>query len=211
EEQIFPLETWGKDYIAARNPQRESEAMRWRIIGSKDNTKVDFSPPTSLGNSVTLDAGEMVEFDDSGDFSISADEPILVAGFMLGCKSNGMNNNCKGDPYMVLMVPSEQYKSDYVFLIDNSYNEDFAKLIRPSGAAVEVGCLGVVPENRWTAVGNSGYDVAVVDMNPGEANCTTGTNEASSDEKFGIIVSGQDVAASYAYPGGLGLAVINPQ
>ncbi len=210
EEQILPLETWGKNYIAARNPQRESEPMRWRIVASKDNTTVNFSPPVSLGNSVNLDAGEVVEFDDNDDFSISADEPILVAGYMLGCKSNGVGNNCKGDPYMVLMVPREQFKTDYVFLIDDSYTEDFAKLIRPSGAAVEVGCLGVVPENRWEAVGNSGYEVATINMNPGEANCTIGTNEASSDEKFGIIVSGQSLAASYAYPGGLVLEKINP-
>ena len=118
---------------------------------------------------------------------------------------------CVGDPYMVLMVPVEQYQDDYVFLVDSSYDEDFAKLVRPSGSEVTVECLGVVPEDRWTAIGNSGWDWATIDMNPGEAMCQSGTNQASSDEGFGVIVSGQAYAASYAYPGGLALEAINPQ
>ena len=48
-------------------------------------------------------------------------------------------------------------------------------------------------------------------MNPGEAMCAPGTNEASSDQGFGLLVSGRAHAASYAYPGGLALQVINPQ
>ncbi len=110
---------------------------------------------------------------------------------------------------MVLMVPVEQYLSDYVFLVDTSYDADFAKLIRPAGAEVTVSCLGVVPANRWTAVGASGYETAVIDMNPGEATCSPGTNEASSAQGFGILVSGQSSAASYGYPGGLSLEEIN--
>lgn len=70
---------------------------------------------------------------------------------------------------------------------------------------------GQVPENRWTKIGNSGFDEATINMNPGEADCKPGTNEASSAQGFGIIVSGRAHAASYAYPGGLALQVINPQ
>ena len=112
---------------------------------------------------------------------------------------------------MVLMVPVEQYQDDYVFLVDSSYNNDFAKLVRPAGAEVTVDCVGVIPDNRWTAIGGSGYEWATIDMNPGEGSCTTGTNSASSPQGFGIIVSGQSSAASYAYPGGLALEQINPQ
>ena len=144
------------------------------------------------------------------DFHVSADDPILMAGYMLGCGAvNG--GGCPGDPYMVLMVPVEQYQEDYVFLVDSSYDADFAKLVRPQGAEISLECLGVVPENRWTAIGASGWDWATIDMNPGEAMCAPGTNEATAAEGFGIIVSGQSPAASYAYPGGLALEAINPQ
>ncbi len=213
EEQIFPLETWGKDYIAARNPVRNQgnpENMVWRIIAAEDNTTINFDPPVTIGSEVTLNGGQMVQFEDTQDFAVTADDPILLAGYMIGC--NGANvPGCPGDPYMVQMVSVEQYQKDYVFLVDSSYDADFAKLVRPTGSMVEVACLGVVPENRWTTIGNSGFDWATIDMNPGEANCTTGTNEATSAQGFGIYVSGQSSAASYAYPGGLALQTINPQ
>jgi hypothetical protein len=211
EEQIFPLETWGTDYVASRNPQRANEPMRWRIVASEDNTTINFDPAVSIGAQTVLDAGEMVEFDEQKDFFVEADDPILVAGYMHGCTAAYQGNYCPGDPYMVQMVPVEQYQKDYVFLVDSSYVNDYAKLVRPNGADVTVECLGVVPNNRWTAIGNSGWDWATIDMNPGEAQCKPGTNEATSMDAFGIIVSGEASAASYAYPGGLALAPINPQ
>lgn len=211
EEQIFPLETWGTQYIASRNPIRGAEPMRWRVLAAEDNTTVTFEPAVTIGNQAQLDAGEWLQFDDLIDFSVNADKPILVAGYMYGCGSVMPNANCPGDPSMVLMVPVEQYQSDYVFLVDSSYEEDFAKLIRPNDVPVTVDCLGVVPENRWTPIGFSGYEWATIDLNPGEGMCTVGTNSAHADEGFGIVVVGQAARASYAYPGGLALESINPQ
>ena len=210
EEQIFPLETWGKQYIASRNPKRGVEAAYWRILASEDNTTVNFDPPTALGAQIVMNKGQLVEFSEQVDFSIDADDPILVAGYMLGCSATNVPS-CPGDPYMTLMIPSEQFQNEYVFLVDSSYEQDFAKLVRPTGAQINVACLGVVPENRWTPIGNSGYDWASINMNPGEANCKVGTNEATSNSPFGIIVVGQAAAASYGYPGGLALKAINPQ
>jgi len=210
EEQLFPLETWGTNYVASRNPERGGESMRWRILAAKDNTTINFDPPVTIGAQTVLNAGQMVEFDEFEDFYISANDPILVAGYMHGCQAANAPG-CPGDPYMVLMVPVEQFRQDYVFLVDTSYDQDFAKLVRPSGAAVDVECVGVVPENRWTPIGNSGWDWATIDMNPGEGVCAPGTNTASAAQGFGVTVSGQSSAASYAYPGGLALEAINPQ
>jgi hypothetical protein len=210
EEQIFPLETWGSNYVASRDPQRGVEPMRWRIVASEDNTTVNFDPAVSIGAQIVLNAGEMVEFDEQQDFHISADDPILVAGYLHGCTATGVGSN-PGDPAMVLMIPVDQYLQDYVFLVDSSYDADFAKLVRPTGVDVTIECLGVVPDDRWTAIGNSGYDWATIDMNPGEAACLPGTNEASAPAGFGVTVSGHAYAASYAYPGGLALEEINPQ
>ncbi len=210
EEQIVPLEAWGKSYVAARTPPRADEPMLWRILASEDNTKIDFDPPTSLGPTLTVDRGDVVELQEPGDFTISAAAPVLVAGYMLGCQATGLKE-CPGDPSMVLMVPVEQYQSDYVFLVDSSYAKDSATLVREAGAEVTVGCLGVVPADHWSKIGATGWERAVVDMNPGEAMCKPGTNEASGAKPFGVIVSGEAAATSYAYPGGLALLPINPQ
>jgi hypothetical protein len=216
EEQLLPLEAWGNEYMAVRAPPRtpdpneafhpDEDWMAWRIVGSKDNTVVNFEPSIEIGDSVNIDAGDVIQFESSMDFHVSSNEPILIAAYMPGGKLYLGN---EGDPYMVQMVPIQQYRDDYVFLSDESYDNDYAKLIRPTGAAISVGCLGVVPENKWSPVGNSGYDIAVIDMQ-NDGNCNVGANEATSDEKFGIIVSGTATAASYGYPGGLVVDKINP-
>jgi hypothetical protein len=211
EEQIFPLQTWGSNYVASRNPQRSAEPMRWKIIASEEATTVSFDPAVSIGAQVQLGAGESVEFDEQLDFHVSADNPILVAGYMHGCSAVNLPD-CPGDPYMVLMVPIDQYLNDYVFVVDDSYDADFLKVVRSAGAQVQLECMAApVPDNRWTQIGASSYEWATIDMNPGEESCMPGTNEASAASGFGIIVSGQATAASYAYPGGLALDAINPQ
>ncbi len=212
EEQLMPLETWGTEYVASRNPIRGGEPMRWRIVAAEDGTTIDFEPAVTIGAQAQLDAGEWLEFDDLIDFHVLANKPISVAGYMHSCGTVMPNQNCPGDPSMVLMVPVEQYQQDYVFLVDSNYDEDFAKLIRPNGVPVTLDCLlGLVPENRWTVIGNSGYEWATIDMNPGEATCQPGTNQASAPEGFGVIIYGQSSRASYAYAGGLSLETINPQ
>ena len=210
EEQILPLETWGETYVAARTPPRAQEPMLWRILASEDATTLKFAPPTSLGPELMVDRGDVVELTEPGDFTISADAPVLVAGYMLGCSATEIPA-CPGDPSMVLMVPVEQFKRDYVFLVDSSYAADRATLIREAGAEVTVGCLGPVPPGHWTKIGASGWERAAIDMNPGEALCQPGTNEAMGAKPFGVIISGEAASASYAYPGGLALLPINPQ
>lgn len=206
EEQILPLEAWGKHYIAARNPPRMGERMLWRVLGSVDGTVVDFDPPVSIGAQAIVDEGDFVQFESSGDFEVISDQPVLVVGYMIGSQLA----NALGDPYMVQMIPVEQFQDDYVFLVDSSFEEDFVKYTRPAGASIELECLGVIPENKWTPVGNSGFETAVVSINPGEGACKPGTNSTYGSAPFGIYISGQAYTASYAYPGGGGVLSINP-
>ena len=135
----------------------------------------------------------------------------MVAGYTYGCSATG-DPECPGDPSMVLMVPVEQWLTDYVFLVDSSYTNDNAKLVRRAmNNNVDIGCLGPVPDASWTPVPGTPYVTAVVNINPGAGDCQPGTNTASTAETpFGIIVVGEAEGASYAYPGGLALKEIAP-
>lgn len=206
EEQIFPIDTWGSHYVAMRAPPRNTEPMVWRVLASKDGTKIAFDPPVSIGAQAELDGGELIQFTSDGDFDVSSNEPILLAGYMYGCKAT-MKAECPGDPSMVLAVPVEQWLTDYVFLVDYSYTTDKVKLVRSKGQLVEVGCFGEVTE--WTDI-TKDYQSAVVNINPGDRNCEPGTNTATGVAPFSIMVLGEAASTSYAYPGGLALKPINP-
>jgi hypothetical protein len=206
EEQIFPIDTWGNHYVAMRAPPRNKEPMAWRVLASKDGTKVDFDPAVSIGSTTQLDGGELIQFTSDGDFDVSSNEPILLAGYMYGCKST-MLQDCPGDPSMVLSVPVEQWLTDYVFLVDYSYTSDKVKLVRSKGQLVEVGCFGEV--TQWTDITKE-YQTAVVNILPGDRNCEPGTNTATGEAPFSIMVVGEAASTSYAYPGGLALKPINP-
>lgn len=209
EEQIFPIDTWGEHFVAARAAQRDDEKMTWRILAAKNGTTVTFNPPVSLGAVVQLGAGKFTEFAADGDFAVSSnkDHPVLVTGYLHSCKDAQKQGDpsCPGDPSMVQVVPIEQWARDYVFLVDHSYTNNSVKLVRAAGENVSVGC-GAVPS--WKPI-TPGYESAVVTFN--EAPCLPGTNSATGTAPFGIMVVGESELTSYAYPGGLQLRAINPQ
>ena len=107
---------------------------------------------------------------------------------------------------VVLAVPVEQWLTDYVFLVDVSYTNNNAKLVRAKGQQVSIGCLGEVTD--WTPV-TATYESAVVSFNGG-GGCEPGTNTATGTSPFSIMVVGESASTSYAYPGGLALKPINP-
>lgn len=214
EEQIFPVDTWGQQFVALRSPKRGDEDMFWRVLARENGAKVTFSPkPEGLDAAVQdIPPGGFIGFSASSDFQISSNNPILVAGYMYGCAATG-DPTCPGDPSMVLMVPVEQWQADYVFLVDSSYTNDNARLVRlKMNDNVTVGCLGPLPADHWQEIPGTQYMTATVNINPGEGMCTPGTNTAftSKGTPFGIIVTGEAGGASYAYPGGLALREIAP-
>lgn len=213
EEQIFPVDTWGAEYVALRAPRRGNEDMHWRVLARENGATVTFTPkPEGLAQAVnTIPAGGFLQFNASGDFHILSNHPILVAGYMYGYGATGDPTN-PGDPSMVQMVPVAQWLNDYVFLVDSSYTNDNVRLVRKAmNPNFELGCLGLVPEDHWQPIAGTGYVTASVNINPGEGDCQPGTNTASAAvTTFGIVVIGEAGGASYAYPGGMALKEIAP-
>lgn len=102
-----------------------------------------------------------------------------------------------GDPAMILAVPTAQFRKEYVFLTPDSYREDFANVIAPLGAVVELDGRAL-DATVATPVGASGYVVYRADV-------TDGVHVLTAGEPLGLLVYGYDDDVSYGYPGGLGL------
>jgi hypothetical protein len=223
EEQLIPVAAWGTHYVGARHPHRipehnpSIETVYWRVIAAKDDTVIQLTPPVH-GATVTLaKAGDYVTFDTTQSFVAETDDdhPFMLVQYMGGgaavanVEGCGGSSPATGDPYMLQMVPTAQWLEELPFLTDTSYARDFVTIVRPTGATVDLQCMGVVPDARFTAIAGTDYEVANVyldiDGNGGEGNCVDGQQFISASEPVGIAVGGFDCAASYGYPGGLSL------
>jgi hypothetical protein len=113
-------------------------------------------------------------------------------------------------------MPSAQYLSKYVFFTDPSYATTNLVFVREKGSSgafadVRLDCAGTL--GGWQPVGAGGrYEIANVDLIRAfvpQGTCTNGPHTAESNAPFGLMVWGEDYAASYAYPAGGNVTPIN--
>jgi hypothetical protein len=197
EEQILPLDYWGKKYVGAHSPKRGSEKHYWRIYGGEDGTVVTATPAVP-GTPVMVNKGQWKEIVVPNNTStiFESDKPFLPVQYLEGT-SGGAGT---GDPAMYQMVATEQFLDRYAFVTGTGYNPNYAQIIRAKGNP-DVKVDGVVVTGYYT-IGE--YEVS-------DWKISEGAHLAESDAPFGIINVGYTNVTSYAYPGGMKLAVINPQ
>jgi IgGFc binding protein/Sulfatase-modifying factor enzyme 1/Putative metal-binding motif len=201
EEQMFPLSTWGKNYIATYT---EYEDVNWyRVVASEADTDITFSD--SVHADVTLvNAGDYVEFESGVDFTISGDKPIAVLQFLL---SQDYFGTPMGDPAMALLVPMEQFRSEYYFTVPDTMTANYVNIIKPVGigsASINIDGTIYTDADFTLAIGYSYHGVMRLNISTAPYSHTI-----SSDQPFGIMVYGFANYTSYFYPGGLDLNEIN--
>jgi len=207
EQQLFPVNTWGKRYVATKSYDRGLEGDYWRILAAYDNTKVETEPP--VAELPTLNAGEWFEFGTREHFEIISDKPISVGQFLAGEHAPGPNvrgglepgDAQIGDPAFILAIPSDQFRQDFVVLAPNKYARDYASIIAPVGA--EVFFDDRIVED-WEPVGDGPWQVSRFLIGDG-------VHLVLSDMPVGVNVYGYDSYVSYGYPGGLNLNVVDPE
>ncbi|PRP96582.1 hypothetical protein ENSA5_36580 [Enhygromyxa salina] len=195
EEVLLPLEYWGEEYVGAHAPQRGNETYYWRVYGGEDGITVN-TAPQQPGFPLQLDKGEYYQFGTQASFVFTGDGPFLPVQLLEG--QNGGAGT--GDPSMYQMVPTEQFLDTYAFVTGTNYSLHYAQIIRPAGGD-DIMIDDVVVDGYYQI---GAWDVA-------DYQVTEGAHFATSTQPFGIIQVGYTNVTSYAYPGGLQLAVINPQ
>ncbi|MFV8749662.1 IgGFc-binding protein [Nannocystaceae bacterium ST9] len=213
EEQISGVRLWGMHFIASRVPPRSNtpDTSLWQIYASEDGTQVTLSAnPAVTGlpnNNFMLNAGQVMEFyaggtaAHPGDFEVEASKPIAVLNYMTGAENPGAAGT--GDPAMVQLSPVEQFLPRYVVLVPGTWNNDVAVLAREAGNEVLLDGVPVA-NNLFIPVANSGYEVARVPVSDGVHVFDGG------DNAFSVVILGYDSYDSYAYLGGTGTGIINP-
>ena len=102
---------------------------------------------------------------------------------------------------MVQIPPVKQFLPRYVVLVPESWDTDVAVVTRHEGQAVRIGGIEIA-DNEFIPVGN-GFEVARVGI-------ADGVYLFDGDDPFSVIVVGYTPVDSYAYVGGIGTEVINP-
>jgi len=214
EEQMFPLETWGKRFMVGLTRQISPgniESNVIRILAAENNTNISFNPST-VAAPLTLQMGEYVEFMPTPNthFEVLSTGPILIGKFTVGQNYAG---NPTGDPAFGLVVPAEQYRSDYNFTTPPSMTNNFVNIIAqlPTDSTDYIVLDGTpITISDYIPIGSTGYGVAQVDVT---ATGTGGAHRIAAPNatiRFGIEVYGYAAYTSYLYPGGLDLEYINP-
>jgi hypothetical protein len=209
EQQLFPIKTWGRRYVASKSYDRGEENDYWRIIASEDDTKIETVPPQTV--IPTLNAGQWFEFPSREHFEIISDKPIMVGQFLASEHAPNPNTRDRlepgdagtGDPAFILAVPVEQYRGDFVFLAPDKYAFDYATIVAPVGADVQFDDVALV--DGWEPVGD-GAEWIVRRFQIGD-----GVHFIRSDQPLSVIIYGYDDYVSYGYPAGLNLDVVDPE
>lgn len=193
EEMMFPRETLGRLTVVAA-PVRPGSTMAGasivRVLSAVDGNRVEFTPDVLAP--VVLDAGEVAEVMTAQDVLIEADGPIHVAQFLLSQQALG---TASGDPAMGSAIPLLQWRSDYDFLVPDTYTSNWISLMAPAGTDVVLDDALVL---GWVNVAGTGYDVARVALQPGIHRA-----RSVGEVGFGIVSYGYAPFTSYLHPGGM--------
>ncbi len=190
EEQLIPLEYWGRSYVAAHSPVRGTEVHIWRVYAGDDDVTVT-TEPALPGTPFTLPfrgAYRELIVPTGVSFTVNSDKPVMPVQYLVGRVADAGT----GDPSMVQAVPTEQFLDRYVFVTGVGYEEHYVQVIRPVGAPDVTVDDEIV--TGFTTIG--GFEVA-------DWPIMEGPHVAESSGEFGIIQFGYTKDASYAYPGGM--------
>ena len=219
EQQLYPVDTWDKEYVLSKFEPRGTEDDVFRVLAAQDGTKLTTKPSISGVDGKTLNKGEFVEFKSQKSVYLKASKPVAAGQFMVGSGYPGPSKGCDpannqmsgcvitkrcknkptgiGDPAFLLNVPTGQYRKDYVVQTPKGYQEDHLNIVAPPGAKISID--GTNLSASGTQVGNTNWEVIRKKVQPG-------VHAIKADKPVGLYAYGYECDVSYAYPGGLDLA-----
>ncbi len=209
EQQMFPVQALGWDFVISRSPVRSTGGYRewdiYRVMATANNTTIT----TSLADfgSFTLNAGEFETFWANTGFVVESQGGAVMLGQYL--VSQGYTQGGNGDSTFTIFPPAEQHRLEYVFLILDSFEDNYMVLAKPENANILIDGQSL-PEFQTQCtlepIGTLGlvtYDQMTCRMEPG-------VHTVVSEAPVGLTVYGYYNVGSYGYPGGADVKIINP-
>jgi hypothetical protein len=198
EEMLQPVETWGSEFVmtAVVHPDtgRPTESV-YHVLALHSGTEITFSP-SSVHAPITLSGGDFLPVSTSQDFVVEASDKIAVYQYMESCSALGTDyGSLDGDPSMGSGVPMSQARASYVFLVPDTYQQNWVNVVAEVGSDVE---LDGSPVPAGREIASSGYWAARVSLGAGSHHL-----ESTDGTHIAVTVYGYADYTSYLYPGGM--------
>ncbi|MGA1277953.1 MAG: IgGFc-binding protein [Candidatus Kapaibacteriota bacterium] len=212
-EQLPSVDTWGRTAIVVPFPKPDNATNLsqdiYRVLAAYDSTDIMINGVKTT----TLSKGGMYQSVLTTPQVISSNKSILVAQYK---KTSGTNSSAgtdyNGDPFMMLVPPSDQFQDNYRFvsiqavnyannfLYINGYEQQFTTIVMPNSAVATTRLDGQLVEliAGSNAIPIPGTNFSYIWVRVGD-----GVHTVTSSERVGIYVYGYGRANSYGYVGGM--------
>ncbi|MFM7339665.1 MAG: IgGFc-binding protein, partial [Bacteroidota bacterium] len=212
-EQLPSVDTWGRTAIVVPFPKPYNATNLsqdiYRVLAAYDSTDIMINGVKTT----TLSKGGMYQSVLTTPQVISSNKSIIVAQYK---KTSGTQGNqgtdYNGDPFMMLVPPSDQFQDNYRFVSIQAIN--FANNVFINQGYDEQWITIVMPN---TAVSNTRFDGQLITVLPGTnvipisgtnfsyswLRVGDGVHSVTADERVGIYAYGYGRANSYGYVGGM--------
>ena len=208
EEQVFPAESLGSDFVITRSPPRSmlsiKEPDEYRVLAVAEPATVTTNLPPP-NDSFTIQPGDSFDFYTDVDFVAQSTAPVQIAQILL---SQDYTLDGIGDPALTIFPPAEQWREVYVFLTPPTWQRNYFVIARPKGGSGG----GDQPGTGDIKLDGGALPQSCVYTDIGELEGVTyesircpvdeGQHVLESDIDFGLTAYGYGSAGSYAYAGG---------
>ncbi|MFH1320559.1 MAG: PKD domain-containing protein [Bacteroidota bacterium] len=195
-EEMFPVSTWGKNFITAPLKSRNGGDI-FKIVASQNGTSFTING----GAPVNLNAGQSYQTLLTTPSYITSNMPISVAQYSRGGNCDGLD----GDPFMIMISPVEQSLDNITFnaftsSVITAYYVNIITKTANTGLVILDG----------TPIGGS---FNTVPSNPvysyAQMTITQGNHTLVSDSGLVAYIYGFGDDESYGYPAGASLVNLN--
>ena len=200
-EQIPPVQTWGRKFIAV--PLKSRREDTYRVLAAEDNTTI------RIGNKplITLNKGQYHEFMLSYNEPslIESDKPILLAQYSNSNSVDLTYTGGDGDPFMVIVSPVNQTREKVAFVAYSSTqikSKFFINVIVKDDAVGKI-MLDNVPV-VFQSIVSTGYSYAQVSISSGNHFIET----TEPGKGFIAYVYGFGGVEAYGYGVGFNLDIV---
>lgn len=193
-EQMFPTNSWGKQYVMV--PSRGRNGDNFRILASENITTVNVFKSTGPPDQFVLNAGGYADIESESDVRfVSSNKPINVIQYQKTARCDGGGNR-NGDPSMVMLTPLEQTLKSITLFSSNFFqiNNHYINVVIPTFGVPSFRIDGQT--TTFTPVPFlTSYSYARIAV-------TSGNHELKSDAGFVATAYGEGRFESYGYAAG---------